>query len=419
MPDFTFKQSFPIADVINAAQRKAALEQQAKQNDDQLLMSGIQTIGQVGQGLVDKRMKVAQALALGKQFGIDENQAKFMDPDQILKIAAVNKGMIDADFLKSAMMALSGRVPTSLPGNPAVPAAAPAQAPPVSGAMLAGGPSAPAPMQGQNTLQPPSVSTGTVPVPIQAPPLKPRMVDAATAKMGLDVAKASAIEPVITRSGAEAQGGVIHGTHILPDVSGPGGKADSEYDKLENQVISRIVGIRGDKSLARTEEQRDASMQAFNTIAQIKSEHRLPNQLEYYDILGQMWKARTGASPTDQAIRDLDAKTFQGDLGKALQYFSGNAAPRTTEGVMNAIQNFADISGKQADKLHTGYMQSHLIKPKNMAQADFDRIVQAHRGQTFEEGTSQYRQPANTGGGLTPEEQKFIADYEAKNKVKT
>ena len=149
--------------------------------------------------------------------------------------------------------------------------------------------------------------------------------------------------------------------------------------------------------MARVEEQRDASIQAYNTIQKIKEEGRLPSQLEYYDILGQMWKARTGSSPTEQSIRDLDSKTFQGNLGKAVTYFTGKPASNTTEGVLNNIQDFAQQSGLQADKLHSGYMQAHLIKPKNLSQEAWDNIKNTQRGLSFQEATGLNN--ANQGGG--------------------
>lgn len=384
MPDFNFKAgSFPIADVINAAQRKVQLEQQAKQQDSNNLVQGLGMIGQVGQTLADKRMKVAQALALGKQFDIPDDVARGMDPSQILQVGAIKKGQVDMNMLMN--MLHPGFAP-NIPPTATPASGTPSPAAPSNGAILASNSTA-TPVATPSPIAPNALpAPANAPVPIAAPPAKPPMVNGATANMAYKMALANRPEPVMTQSDALNAGQVPKGTKII-DTNKNLASGSGEYDKLENQVINRIVGIRGDKSLARTEEQRDAAIQAYNTIGQIKSENRLPNQLEYYDILGQMWKARTGASPTDQAIRDLDASTLKGDLGKAYQYFSGNAAPRTTANVLDAIQSFAKQSGMQADKLHAGYMQSHLVKPKNMSQEDFSGIVQAHRGQTFSEAT--------------------------------
>jgi hypothetical protein len=187
-----------------------------------------------------------------------------------------------------------------------------------------------------------------------------------------------------------------------------------QQDHLEQQAISRVSGIKGDASLARTELQRDAAIQAYKTIAEIKAEGRLPSQIEYYDIIGQMWKARTGQAPTDQAIKDLDAKTFKGDLGKATQFFTGKPAGRTTEAVLANIQNFAKSSGQQADKLHEGYMRTHLIKPAGLDDDRWQPILNTGRGTSFAEAIRDIEQSPGGGSGLTPEEQAELQRLDAK-----
>ena len=164
-------------------------------------------------------------------------------------------------------------------------------------------------------------------------------------------------------------------------------KENQQQDKLEGQAIQRVTNLRGDASMARTENQRDAAIQAYNTIKRVKEEGRLPSQIEYYDLLGQMWKARTGSSPTDQAIRDLDAKTLKGSLAKAYQYFSGKPAGITTSEILDNVQAFASDSGMQADKLHSGYMKSHLIKPTGLNNDRWQNILSTHRGLDFQEAT--------------------------------
>jgi hypothetical protein len=209
-------------------------------------------------------------------------------------------------------------------------------------------------------------------------------------------------DPVMTGEDALKAGTVQRGTRIVNPRAvskSIAGGSNPQQDKLENQAISRLSGIRGDTALSRIESQRDASIQAYNTIEQVKKEGRMPSQIEYYDILGQMWKARTGASPSDQAIRDLDAKTFRGDLGKAQQYFTGQPAGRTTADVLQNIQNFAASTGQQNDKLHDGYMQTHLIKPSGLDPARWQSIMATHRGMSFQEATGSQGNP-NVDSGV-------------------
>jgi hypothetical protein len=64
MPDFRMQpNAFPIASVIDAAQRNNALQLQARTQGQQSLIEGMKAIGQVGQSLYDQKMRIAQALA--------------------------------------------------------------------------------------------------------------------------------------------------------------------------------------------------------------------------------------------------------------------------------------------------------------------------------------------------------------------
>lgn len=164
-------------------------------------------------------------------------------------------------------------------------------------------------------------------------------------------------------------------------------KYQQEQDRLEQNAMTRTASLRGDKSLSDAESKRDASITVYNTISKIKGENRMPSKLEYYDLLGQMWKARTGASPTDQALKDLDSKTFKGDIGRAYTYITGNTAPATTQQVLDNIQSFARDSGEQADQFHGGYMRTHLLKPKGLAEDRWNPIATTGRGLSFKEAT--------------------------------
>jgi hypothetical protein len=178
-------------------------------------------------------------------------------------------------------------------------------------------------------------------------------------------------------------------------------KDQQQQDKLENNAIQRMSSIRGDTSIARIETQRDASIQAYNIIESLKKENREPTQVEYYDLLGQLWKARTGASPTDQAIKDLDASTFHGKMNKMVQYFTGKPTGITTKEILDNVQSFAKKSGEQADKLHAGYMSTHVIKPKGLSEERWKNIISSQRGLSFGEATSgQEEQSVPQEGGM-------------------
>lgn len=404
MPDFRLQPSFPIASVVDAMQRKAVYQNQDKLQQSQLFDSAIGKIGEIGQSLFDSRKRVAQSLALGRQFDVPDEVSRTMEPEQVLQVGALKKGEVDMNMLMNILHPGTGGTTPSVSPQPATPAQ---PAPSPSGAALPAhtpeailaSTSPTIPMQGQpdSQIAPPPQP---VPVPVPVPPTK--KVNAATAKMAMEMRPENVLQYVpgkgLINVGTKTKGDQVITTQ--PDLA-KSLKEGAQQDRLEQQAINRVATLRGDQSLARTETQRDAATQAYNTITQIKSEGRMPSQVEYYDILGQLWKARTGASPSDQAIRDLDASTFKGDIGKAFQYITGKPAGRTTEAILNNIQDFAKNTGIQSDKLHDGYWKTHLIKPTGLAQERWDPIASATHGLSFEEATG-YKNAGNSPNPANP-----------------
>lgn len=223
MPDFTMKQSFPIASVIDAAQRKAQIEQQARQQGNESLVAGLQSIGQVGQSLYDQKKRVAQSLALGRvpEIGIPDELSRTLTPEQVIQIGTLkNKTSgVDPTVLFPALAALMGRTP---PGNvaqpsassPAMPAsqAAPVNTPPQpNGAMLTSNvtstpmPTAPEPLT--------PAATGQMSVPIAAPPAK--KINKATSDLLIKLAMDNKPENYISDEKALKDGSAPHGTKII------------------------------------------------------------------------------------------------------------------------------------------------------------------------------------------------------------
>lgn len=162
-------------------------------------------------------------------------------------------------------------------------------------------------------------------------------------------------------------------------------KEDQQQDRLENQATQRLSSLRGDQSLARIESQRDGAISAYTLLQQAKNDKRPLSQAEYYDVLGQLWKARTGQGPTDAAIRDLDSKTFQGDINKAATYFTGKPAGGTTQGVLDNLLQFTKHTGELADAQHEAYMAPHLLKPAHLKDELWEPIKKTARGMKFSE----------------------------------
>lgn len=160
-------------------------------------------------------------------------------------------------------------------------------------------------------------------------------------------------------------------------------REDQQQDKLENQATQRLASLRGDQSLARIETQRDGAISAYRTLDQAEKEGRALSKAEYYDLLGQIWKARTGGIPGPTTMQDLDSKTFHGDINKAATYFTGKPMGATTPEVLANLKNFVKQSGDLADEQHSAYMAPHLVKPAHLKPELWDPISKTARGESF------------------------------------
>jgi hypothetical protein len=169
-------------------------------------------------------------------------------------------------------------------------------------------------------------------------------------------------------------------------------KESQRQDRLEQNAISRLSSIRGDTSIARIENQRDAAITAYNRIAELETQgEKGLNPIDYTDILGQLYRARTGVAPTEQILKDIRQNTLQGNFAKAYTFATGKQAPTSTEDITKSLKKMAESFGKQADKLHEGYMKPHLIKPKDLDEERWQPIISTSRGTSFEQGTAEYR----------------------------
>lgn len=226
MPDFRMQNNFPIASVIDAAQRKGQLDNETTLKQSELFNQSLGAIGTIGKSLMDQKKQVAQALALGRQFDIPDDVAKTMQPDQILKVGAIKKGFIPRDLVEemlfhrtitpsasaaSATTATPGATPAATPNTATAPTAKP------EAVLASASPTIPMPAQGQpdsNIGLPPGLTapaTGQVPVPISAPPTKPQMLNPATINMMMKLRDV----PVESQADALKAGHMTVGTKLI------------------------------------------------------------------------------------------------------------------------------------------------------------------------------------------------------------
>lgn len=253
MPDFRLQPSFPIASVIDAASRNAQLQAQSREAGNKALIEGLQSIGQVGQSLYDTKKRVAQSLALGKQFDIPDDVAKTMDPSQIMQVGAIKKGQVDMNMLINLLHpgaggtapSVTGLPPTPHTGTPAgsaSPGLAASPPPRIEATLASTSPTIPMPAQGQpdsNIGLPPGLmqpTTGQTPVPIAAPPVKPQMVNAATAAMAYKMRDV----PVQSQADALKVGHMQAGTKLI-NPSTATGQITWEGASPQQQALARAM----------------------------------------------------------------------------------------------------------------------------------------------------------------------------------
>lgn len=162
----------------------------------------------------------------------------------------------------------------------------------------------------------------------------------------------------------------------------------NERDRMWNQAVQSINSVRGDKSIVQSETMRDGAISAYQAIDKIQKEGRAPNQFEYIDLLGQLWKARTGGTLTNEELKHMDPKTLQSQLGPIATYFTGDPKAITTPQATEALKSFVVKSGQTADYLHDNYMQSRGVnaaasRMQQLYPEDADRLSKMARGASF------------------------------------
>jgi hypothetical protein len=389
IPDFTMKQSFPISSAIDAAQRNAVLQQQSREAGNQSLVAGLQSIGQIGQSLFDTKKRVARSLALGRQYDIADDVSKTMDPEDIIKVG----DRIDMSLLLNMMHPGSGGTPQVATGSPAPNSAAtPSQN--SSGAVLASNTTAtPLPVTPNQTpdqsMTPSPVApvASPAPVPIPAPAVKHKTVNKATFNAAIKLANQNRPENVMTGPDALAAGQVPHGTRIVNPAQGTADR--KEQDAYYRDAVRGLQSIRGDQQVKDIETQRNAAISAYNRLKDIEYTGKAPNPVDYVDILGQVYKARTGQAPGEQILKDARQATSASQLGKFWTFASGQQMPGTSKEIAASLKDMVAHMGLQADDLHDGVMQAHgsMVFNPNMSQENVSKLSKVARGKSFAEAT--------------------------------
>jgi hypothetical protein len=192
----------------------------------------------------------------------------------------------------------------------------------------------------------------------------------------------------------------------------------NERDRLWTQSLQTVNTLRGDKPLADIETQRNAAITAYNRLDELKKAGKGVNPIDYIDILGQLYKARTGSAPTQEVLHTARQETTKGKFNQWYTYFTGQQAPATTSSIADSLQEMASSMGHQTDKLHEKYMQSRggnaiPARLKEKYPEDAARLESMQRGGSFAEMTGQ-----NTDEGSKPQAKTTLAPNEEVRQAK-
>jgi hypothetical protein len=162
-------------------------------------------------------------------------------------------------------------------------------------------------------------------------------------------------------------------------------KEQKRQDMLEKQFGDKLTTVRGDQSLQRVEKQRDAAGMAYDTIAKAQGENRPLSELEYADLVGQLWQARTGAAPTDKVMEELKQKTAKEGINRVITYVSGNPnlIGATTTDTMNNLKQFTQATGQKSDQQWNAYMAPRMNPPTGLDKDRVEHVSSQHRGLSF------------------------------------
>lgn len=395
MPDFRMKPEFPIAEVARSYQRKGELDNETTLKQSELLNQSLTAIGGIGKSLLDQKKRVAQSLALGRQFEIPDDLAKTMEPEQILKVGAIKKGNIDMATILQALRDRGGSgAQNAATSNPITPASQPLPTQ-GNGAMLTSNVTA-TPMDApamQPGLTPPTtgqaMAPASIPVPIDAPPVMPKAgktMNPATFSALMKIHGITAPHTVMSDEDALAAGSMPAGTKLVHVKNDSGSNIDDPkyqaglektYIGLKSRALSNRSG-----GLGLEDSKVNVGIhlrKALNTMYDAKSgNYVIPPSMHTELALGMARMiSPTGVVPL-QLEEQLRQKTAREGLAGAMIYLGFD--PATVGGTTQSVSNFfvhqLDRQAQTAEENRGGYMdyihgQAPVdLKPETIAKHD-------------------------------------------------
>lgn len=368
MPDFRLQPSFPFAAVVDAASRNAQLQEQAREAGNKSIIEGLQGIGQIGESLFNTRQRVAQSLALGRQFDVPDEVSRTMTPEQLIQVGTIKKGQVDMNMLLNILHPGAGATTPQVPPSPPPQTPPPPPTPtlsghPVEATLASTSPTIPIQGQPDSDIAPPPQS---VPVPMPAPPIAPKMVNPATAKMALGMQPENVWQYErgngLVKVGTKQKGDQV----ITAQPKGPTDIMDPTYQgKLEKQYADMRMKPLSNRSGGLGLQ--DAKVNQSVDLRKLANKYYDPKTDTFNIPPSQHAELALGlarlVSPTGQVGIDLLHELRQGTgreaLSKALIYAGADPAQvgGPTQSVARMFIDSVDRQGQTAEQLRDQYMQ--------------------------------------------------------------
>lgn len=430
MVDFNLKQSFPIASVIEAGQRKASEQAALQQKGYDTLTQGINSFFEGVNALSERKRQMAQAVKMGTALGMTPDESSGLNPDQIVQVATQKNKVLDLlqlsafkepsivsqPWFQAALAAHAPSTPTATPTQTPAPVASAAMPAPA----VAPSPT-PAPTLSPAPLTPPTTSSFDVPQTTTTTrpsdllsKLFSKPMNAATSAAALKMLNDQRQEPVVTKAQAEAQGSVQHGTHILPDEKGPTDLLDPKYQgKLEKQYTDTKMKALSNRSGGLGLQ--DSKVNQAIDLRKLINKYYDPATGEFNVPPSQHAELALGlarlVSPTGQVgidlLHELRQSTGREAIAKALIYAGADPAQvgGPTQNVAKMFIDSVDRQGETAEQLRDQYMQ--YISDNAPTDLDPARKAKHDQGKlnSFNAFLSKApdRQSHETGGGGVPQ----------------
>lgn len=184
-------------------------------------------------------------------------------------------------------------------------------------------------------------------------------------------------------------------TGLLDLVGKMGGDKPSRKDQNAafEKAKTAITSSRGDPALGDISKQQTAIGLGYRTLADVRAGKMTLTPAIWTDVMGQLWKGRTGGVPPEQVMKHLEqgnvVEAFRDTLNKLSGYeLKQDVQPKV---VIDNMLDFLDNSGKDVDERFQGLMASHLVKDDALPDDKYKELVDAVNKRTFTGYTEAHR----------------------------